>query len=61
MTSPNLILSLVMLFVCVSFLLLSILLPSAVQIGPFIASLFISLFFYKRYKKEKPEVEIQED
>jgi hypothetical protein len=51
MTNPDLILSLVMLVVSITFLILSIFFPDDIQIGAFTASLFISLFFYGRHKK----------
>lgn len=56
MKSPNRILSLVILLIGITFLILSFLFPSEIQIGAFIACLFISLLFYVLYKREKPEI-----
>ncbi|WP_155799310.1 hypothetical protein [Planococcus antarcticus] len=49
----NLLLSIVMVIVGVSFLILSFLFPGEITIGAFVASLAIAAFFYVLHKKQK--------
>ncbi len=49
----NLILSVVMLFIGLIFLILSFIFPSEIRIGSFIVSLLLSFYFYSVYKRDK--------
>ena len=49
----NVILSVVMLFIGLIFLILSFIFPSEIRIGSFIVSLLLSFYFYALYKRDK--------
>ncbi|AXJ13173.1 hypothetical protein Sp14A_12590 [Streptococcus pluranimalium] len=49
----NLILSVVMLFIGLIFLILSFIFPSEIRIGSFIVSSLLSFYFYSLYKRDK--------
>lgn len=49
----NVILSVVMLFIGLIFLILSFIFPSEIRIGSFIVSLLLSFYFYSLYKRDK--------
>lgn len=49
----HIILSVVMLFIGLIFLILSFIFPSEIRIGSFIVSLLLSFYFYSHYKRDK--------